>query len=237
MDKIKFLLSDDIYSANIVKKNDNIIEISFETIMPPEKILLSGFYIINEYNGKNMSGNSYYAFTTMYNKISPLSVLLSNNNSIYGQYVPTTSFVASNNGSLNGKTTQVVSDYNELVIPSAIPDKNYKFDGWKPIVPESGTVAKDTTFIAMFTYNPTESEKRIVEIENEIDSLKKELATTDYIIIKSAEIDAIIDNDLKMAQLSLYEESYPNLQEIINNRISLREGINSLEEELNSLRE
>ena len=83
MEKIVFLNdTDTIYDAVYVNRSDNICSIKFDGVIPDTDILTSGFYIINEYTGDNMSGDSFYNFKTVYRNLSPI-MQLSNDGSIY----------------------------------------------------------------------------------------------------------------------------------------------------------
>lgn len=88
----------------------------------------------------------------------------------------------------------------------------------------------------------TDEEKAEIERQNKISSIsidisnkKKEIADLDYIFTKRQEIEEIEDANLKAQQLEKYKADYPNLQEIILKRISLRTEINDLESELATL--
>lgn len=49
-------------------------------------------------------------------------------------------FHCSGGGVLDGETRQFVEDYSELTPPTPVADKDYKFVGWMPEIPESGVV-------------------------------------------------------------------------------------------------
>lgn len=83
MDKIVFLSGSNIFNAFIIIASNNVIKIIFENETPDASILLSGFNIINEHNGNNMSDDYYHKYNTLYLKIDENTVMLSNNGSLY----------------------------------------------------------------------------------------------------------------------------------------------------------
>ena len=63
-------------------------------------------------------------------------------------------FHCSGGGTLEGKTTQLVTNYNKLVVPTPTPNKDYKFVNWMPHVPKTGIVDKENRhFYAVFESN------------------------------------------------------------------------------------
>lgn len=83
MDKINFLFDDTVVLATVSKISDNVIKFTCSETLPKESVLLSGFNILNEHNNKNMSGNYYHDYNTIYKNIDDKIVLLSNNGSVY----------------------------------------------------------------------------------------------------------------------------------------------------------
>ena len=83
MDKINFLFDDTVVLATVSKISENVIKFTCSETLPEESVLLSGFNIINEHNNKNMSGNYYHGYTTIYKSIDDKIVLLSNDGSVY----------------------------------------------------------------------------------------------------------------------------------------------------------
>lgn len=85
MDKICFLNNmENKYNGTIIKTSDTVIDITFIDIVPDDETLVSGFYIENEFNGKDMTGDYYYGYNTIYRKCdNELEIMLSNDGSIY----------------------------------------------------------------------------------------------------------------------------------------------------------
>lgn len=185
MENIKFLnLEGENYTSTIKRISENVIEICFDNKIPDHQNLLSGFNIINEYNGNSMSGDFYHTYNTLYREISDSIFQLSSDESVYIE-----------------KEECIDSD-NESI-------------------------------------EPTEEEKleierlnKINDINNQITSCKHKLSESDYIILKRQEIEMISDEVFKQETLVSFEKHYPNIQEIILNRIELRNNINALEIEL-----
>lgn len=82
MDKIVFLETPEtVVMGSVENVNEHVCKITFEDV-PEEKILLSGFYIANDYNDANMTGEYFYGFKTIWRNMSPV-IYLSNDGSIY----------------------------------------------------------------------------------------------------------------------------------------------------------
>ena len=86
-DKIKFLNDkENPIDAHLVCLSNNLVQITFdEDLKPSNKILLSGFEVLNEHNLENQSGEYYYAYNTVYREIDENTVILSNDESIYAE--------------------------------------------------------------------------------------------------------------------------------------------------------
>lgn len=83
MDKISFLFDDTVVLGTVSKISDNVIKLTCSETLPKESVLLSGFNIINEHNGNNMTDDYYHGYTTIYKNIDSKIVLLSNDGSVY----------------------------------------------------------------------------------------------------------------------------------------------------------
>lgn len=99
MDKIVFLKTPEevVYGA-VVNRGEHLCSIEFDKV-PKKDVLTSGFYIANEYNGTNMTGDFFYEFTTVY-KTEDTVIWLSNDGSIYEP--PTQKIVATVSWNDNG---------------------------------------------------------------------------------------------------------------------------------------
>lgn len=165
MSYIKNTISDEIYNGVIIPITNNIIEVKN---LPKS---LDGFYLYNDKNNKLIGDYSQY--TTLYRILDDENNIYqySNNGSEYTTPTVTVKFTSDLGGSLDsdGKTEQIVNNYEELAIPTPITDENYEFIGWNPEIPTSGIIDNNKTFTAQFSYIPTLEEikeTKITELNN-----------------------------------------------------------------------
>lgn len=152
MEKIRFIKDKDkIYKAN-VNINENIASVLFSKDVPLDDVLISGFDLLNEYNGR--VHGQYHNYKTIYKRHEDNAKLfeLSNDGSVYA---PTVTFYTDIYGTPNGMITQVANNYEELVIPTPDSNENYIFREWNPKIPTSGKIKEDVQFRAVFDYIPT----------------------------------------------------------------------------------
>ena len=86
MDKVCFLKNKEMkFDCNIIKVSNEVISITFIDAIPDDDIVVSGFYIENEYNATDMTGDYYYEYNTIYRKYDDniQKIELSNDGSIY----------------------------------------------------------------------------------------------------------------------------------------------------------
>ena len=91
----------------------------------------------------------YKDYTTIYRQMDG-EIQFSNDGSVYVEPVPKVSFQTNGGGTLEGETVQEAKNYEDLVIPAPVASENYEFTGWNPEIPESGEVACDESFTAVF---------------------------------------------------------------------------------------
>lgn len=83
MDKISFINDKkNKYFTNIIKITDNVISIKFNGNIPDDETVIGGFFIENEFNNTNMTGDYYYNYNTIYKKDENI-IMLSNDGTIY----------------------------------------------------------------------------------------------------------------------------------------------------------
>lgn len=155
MENIRFSKDSFIYNGNVSLKGDNVVAIQFGSIAPPDSILTNGFELLNENNG--IVQGFYYEYNTIYRTYedNELLVELSNDGSTYIEPSPTITFSTNSGGTINGETKFTVSNYEDLIIPTPVPDENYEFSGWVPQIPTTGKIESDKHFYATFSYIPT----------------------------------------------------------------------------------
>ncbi|MFR3659015.1 MAG: hypothetical protein ACLTWK_12190 [Eisenbergiella sp.] len=160
MEFVRFKNDNNIYIVDFDVVSEHVISLTFSGVAIPESYL-NGFEQLNKDNG--IPEGSYEKYTTEYRKYaeSPLLVELSDDNSIYVEPpkpLPVISFYSDFGGTLDGETTQSVSTYEELVIPTPVPNENYEFVEWVPEIPQSGAIEESKSFRATYKYVPPLSE-------------------------------------------------------------------------------
>lgn len=139
----------------------------------------SGFKVYLDQEGDyDIGGNSYMGFTTIYRNDEETAKYngyqLSNDGSVYHAPVPTVTFSANGNGTLSGNLSQIVENYEDLIIPTTIPDENYVFSEWNPEIPKAGKITESKNYTAIFTFVETLEqikEKKIAEMNAEKQSI------------------------------------------------------------------
>lgn len=82
MDKICFLIKNNITYDASISKQTNTVTLTFQDSVPDNLTLVSGFNVLNEHHGENMSGTSYHAYNTIYKVVNAQTVMLSNDGSV-----------------------------------------------------------------------------------------------------------------------------------------------------------
>lgn len=157
---IKFRDAKNLIKGSVIPQGDNIVTLKF----PKEKVVdTSGFNLYLDDKGEiDIGGSKYLSYTTIYRNDEETDKYngyqLSNDGSVYSAPIPTITFSANGGGTLSGNLTQSVENYEDLVIPTPIPDENYEFSEWVPEIPKSGKVNASATYTASFTYVQTLAE-------------------------------------------------------------------------------
>ena len=144
------------------------VRLVFNDEIPENELLLSGFNLINEHNGIVQTVRTSYTYIYRTYNDNKNQIELCDDNIQYVEPKPVVTFSASFGGTLDGKTSQAVGTYKELVVPTPVPNENYKFVEWTPAIPTKGNVESSTTFTAKFEYVPTEE-----ELQAEFESAKQ----------------------------------------------------------------
>ncbi len=157
MAHIKFINDENLYNVTLssytVDRNVNRIKIVFNSadesnVAPIE----NGFIEVNEHNYVEQADFSNMKY--IYRQLDDITFILTENEEdvyVESEIV----FNVRYGGTLNGEKKQVVKNYEDLVIPTPIPNENYEFIGWSPKIPTSGKIENSTTFTALFKYIPT----------------------------------------------------------------------------------
>lgn len=165
MSKIVFINDPNtVYDGQFSQIGSHQVRLIFTDIVPSDDILLSGFSLVNEHNGAVQTKRNDYTY--IYRKYSdnPKQIELCNDNQPWVKPEITVTFSANNGGILDGETTQIVDTYENLVVPTPVPNENYQFVKWNPEIPTSGIVENNVTFIAEFEYVETLEEVRKAKI-------------------------------------------------------------------------
>lgn len=164
--KIVFLNEPEVvYDGTFSQIGKNQVRLVFTSTIPSNETLTSGFNLVNEHNGRPQTKRTDYTYIYRTYADNPNMVDLCNDNIPYVEPEITVTFNAGFGGTLEGKTSQIVKNYEELVIPTPVADENYKFVAWNPEIPTSGKVENDITFAAQFEYVETLEEVRNAKIE------------------------------------------------------------------------
>lgn len=207
MSKIIFLSDPSIvYEGKLSKVNENVIRLEFAENIPDEKLLLSGLNIVNEHNGIPMAER--IGYNTVYRTYvdNPLIIELSNDGTTWKKPIPKVSFKTYNGSFEEGvELEQKVYNYEELAIPTPIPNENYKFIKWNPEIPTEGKIDTNKSFVAILEYAPTIEEVRNSKITNFSNICNSSIING---------VDVKIGEDTK--HFSYTEEDQVNLKEIFD---------------------
>ena len=166
MSKIVFINEPSkVYDGTFSQIGSNQVRLVFSDAVQSTETLTSGFNLVNEHNGRVQTKRTEYIYIYRTYANNPSMIELCNNNSPYVEPEITVTFNTGFGGTLEGTTSQIAKNYEELVIPTPVADENYKFVEWNPEIPTSGKIENNITFTAQFEYVPTEEELAI-DFEN-----------------------------------------------------------------------
>ena len=169
MSKIVFIKEQNkVYDGQFSQIGEHQVRLIFTDDIPSDSVLLSGFYLVNEYNGVIQTKRQDYTYLYRKYEDNPNQIELCNDGIAWIKPEIKVSFYVNNGGTLDGETEQIVDTYEELVVPTPVANENYKFVKWNPEIPESGIIENSTTFVAEFEYVPTEE-----ELQAEFESAKQ----------------------------------------------------------------
>ena len=150
MSKIVFLKDPNtIYDGKFTQIGTNQARLVFtDGVLPEEEILLSGFNLINEHNGRIQTKRADYIYIyRIYD--DGKTIELCNDNIPYVTPDRTVKFNMSFGGVLNGEIEQIVKDYKDLIIPTVQTEEGYEFVEWTPSIPTEGEINRNITFYAI----------------------------------------------------------------------------------------
>ena len=172
---IKFNNEETCVKANAVRIDNNVVRIITE-----DEPNITGFCLFLDPSMKySLDNGEYENYNTLY-RTEEGWYELSNDGSVYVAPVPVIKFTTSGiGGTLTGETTQQVSDYSELVIPTVEANENHEFVGWNPEIPTEGVIESDKTFRTVFNYIPTLEDLKAEKIQ-EVESTKSMLISQGF---------------------------------------------------------
>ena len=164
MGYVRFKSNPEVFQMHVKVIGDNMVQL-YPSI--PNVDVTAGFEMLTkEVNGKVYG--DYLKSRTVYKKEEDGSVILSNDGSVWKEPVYTVTFEGLN-CTMVGKTTQNVKTYDELEIPVAIPNENYEFVEWNPVIPLHGKITKNEKYNAKVNYVKTleeTKEEKVTEMNN-----------------------------------------------------------------------
>lgn len=147
MINLKYAGEKNTYEVEFEKLNRHVVQITGEF-----PVKTKGFTLFRD--GKEDDAWDYTGFKTLYLRTEG-GAQFSDDGSVYTAPVPAVAFTYGKGGTIDGEILQAVNNYEDLVIPSPVPDENYEFEGWEPEIPDAGVVNGDASFQAKFTYVET----------------------------------------------------------------------------------
>lgn len=171
MSKIVFINEPNtIYDGHFSQIGEHQVRLIFTDNVPTKKVLLSGFNLVNEYNGVIQTERPNYIYIYRTYEDNAKQIELCDDNIAWTKPDITVTFSVSNGGTLDGETVQIAERYEDLMIPTPMANENYNFVKWNPEIPVSGDIENNVTFVAEFEYVKTLDEIRNAKIKefNEI---------------------------------------------------------------------
>ena len=146
-------------------------EISFENVNE-HVVQITGYFPVKQKgfllyrDGVDEPLGDYTDYKTVYREVEH-GAQFSDDESVYTVPLARVTFAAGYGGSIDGELIQAAEKYEDLVVPTPIPDAGYEFSGWHPEVPTAGDIGSDVSFQAIFAYVETldeTKEKKVAEM-------------------------------------------------------------------------
>lgn len=151
MGYVRFKSNPEVFQMHVKAIGDNMVQL-YPPI--PNVDVTAGFEMLTKEVDGKVYGD-YLKYRTVYKKEEVGSIILSNDGSVWVEPVIVVKFATNGNGELVGETEQTVKTYEELIVPTVLPNENYEFVGWNPEIPKTGKVESNMTFTAQMEYVPT----------------------------------------------------------------------------------
>ena len=151
MGYVRFKSNPEVFQMHVKVIGDNMVQL-YPPI--PNVDVTAGFEMLTKEVDGKVYGD-YLKYRTVYKKEEDGSIILSNDGSVWVEPVIVVKFATNGNGELVGETEQTVKTYEELIVPTVLPNENYEFVGWNPEIPKTGKVESNMTFTAQMEYVPT----------------------------------------------------------------------------------
>ena len=151
MGYVRFKSNPEVFQMHVKAIGDNMVQL-YPPI--PNVDVTAGFEMLTKEVDGKVYGD-YLKYRTVYKKEEGGSIILSNDGSVWVEPVIVVKFATNGNGELVGETEQTVKTYEELIVPTVLPNENYEFVGWNPEIPKTGKVESNMTFTAQMEYVPT----------------------------------------------------------------------------------
>ena len=151
MGYVRFKSNPEVFQMHVKAIGDNMVQL-YPPI--PKVDVTAGFEMLTKEVDGKVYGD-YLKYRTVYKKEEVGSIILSNDGSVWVEPVIVVKFATNGNGELVGETEQTVKMYEELIVPTVLPNENYEFVGWNPEIPKTGKVESNMTFTAQMEYVPT----------------------------------------------------------------------------------
>lgn len=141
-------------------------------------------FTLSRIGNPNIIIGKYEDYTTVYKEIDG-GVIFSNDGSEYVEPIPVVNFYTNGGGVLDGAVMQEVSTYEDLIVPTPIPNENYEFFGWSPEIPLSGKIESENLFTAIFKSTLPEPEPELT-LEERVTVLEKDVQNINDTIVGGA---------------------------------------------------
>ena len=168
------------YNVSFEKLNKNHVKILGD--IP----VRTNAFILGRIGEPEVFTGDYSEYTTVYKEIDG-GVIFSNDGSEYVEPIPVVNFYTNGGGVLDGAVMQEVSTYEDLIVPTPIPNENYEFSGWNPEIPLSGEITENISFNAIFKSTLPEPDPEPT-VEERVTALEEQNAVLEECLLEMSEV-------------------------------------------------